>query len=91
MGTKGKSRWTLTNDQYGTGSNTLLIHGGRTTWEGNIAYNDNHITFETRPDPETTPFTFNNLPAGRYHLVIDADKPGAEGGVAIQLSAKPAP
>jgi type II secretory pathway pseudopilin PulG len=28
-------------------SNTLLIHGGRKTWEGNIAYNDNHVNFET--------------------------------------------
>lgn len=35
-------------------SNTYLIHGGRTTWEGNIAYNDNHISFETRIDPEPT-------------------------------------
>jgi hypothetical protein len=49
----------------GIGSNTLLIHGGRTTWEGNIAYNDNHIAFETRPDPETSPFTFNGLIAGQ--------------------------
>jgi prepilin-type N-terminal cleavage/methylation domain-containing protein len=48
----------------GVGSNTLLIHGGRTTWEGNIAYNDNHINFETRPDPEATPFTFSGLAAG---------------------------
>jgi prepilin-type N-terminal cleavage/methylation domain-containing protein len=45
----------------GTTSNTLLIHGGRTTWEGNIAYNDNHVSFESRPDPETTPFTFAQL------------------------------
>ena len=49
----------------GVGSNTLLIHGGRTTWEGNMAYNDNHVNFETRPDPETAPFTFNTLPAGQ--------------------------
>lgn len=49
----------------GSGSNTLLIHGGRTTWEGNIVYNDNHVNFETRPDPPTTPFTLNGLPAGR--------------------------
>ena len=47
----------------GVGSNTLLIHGGRTTWEGNIAYNDNHVNFETRADPESTPFTFNSLAA----------------------------
>jgi hypothetical protein len=37
-------------------SNTYLIHGGRTTWEGNIAYNDNHVNFETRIDPEATPY-----------------------------------
>jgi hypothetical protein len=37
-------------------SNTYLIHGGRTTWEGNIAYNDNHTAFETRIDPETMPY-----------------------------------
>ncbi len=47
--------------QVGTNSNTLLIHGGRTTWEGNIAYNDNHVNFETRPDPETSPFTFTGI------------------------------
>jgi len=47
----------------GVGSNTLAIHGGRTTWEGNISYNDNHVNFETRPDPETVPFTFTGLPA----------------------------
>lgn len=50
--------------RVGINSNTLLIHGGRTTWEGNIAYNDNHVNFETRADPETLPFTFNGLAAG---------------------------
>ncbi len=35
-------------------TNTYLIHGGRRTWEGNIAYNDNHVSFETRLDPEST-------------------------------------
>jgi prepilin-type N-terminal cleavage/methylation domain-containing protein len=49
--------------EVGVGSNTLAIHGGRTTWEGNVSYNDNHVNFETRPDPETTPFTFTGLPA----------------------------
>ena len=33
----------------------------------------------------------SSLPAGRYHLVIDADHVGAEGVVAVQLSAKAAP
>jgi prepilin-type N-terminal cleavage/methylation domain-containing protein len=51
--------------RVGINSNTLLIHGGRTTWEGNISYNDNHVNFETRADPETLPFTFSSLPAGQ--------------------------
>lgn len=32
-------------------SNTFLIHGGRGTWEGNIGYNDGHVTFETSLKP----------------------------------------
>jgi hypothetical protein len=31
------------------------------------------------------------LPGGRYHLVVEADRPGAEGGVALQLSAVASP
>lgn len=41
-------------------STTLLIHGGRTTWEGNIAYNDNHVNFETTMSPESTPYPTAN-------------------------------
>lgn len=33
-------------------SNTFLIHGGKDAWEGNIAYNDNHVNFETTLAPE---------------------------------------
>ncbi|MEK6703480.1 MAG: prepilin-type N-terminal cleavage/methylation domain-containing protein [Planctomycetota bacterium] len=44
-------------------SNTLLIHGSRTAWEGNIGYNDNHVNYESRPDPDTSPFTFSSLSA----------------------------
>ncbi|MBX3379732.1 MAG: hypothetical protein KF805_06530 [Phycisphaeraceae bacterium] len=35
-----------------TASNSLLIHGARNSWEGNVARNDNSVSFETRPDPE---------------------------------------
>ncbi|MFT3685497.1 MAG: type II secretion system protein [Phycisphaerales bacterium] len=50
--------WTLlANSPTGTGSQTLAIHGGRTTWEGNIGYNDNHVNFETRADPTEITFT----------------------------------
>jgi len=66
-------KWTLHKDsgrsqggntEIGINSNTLRIHGGTETWEGNIVYNDNHVNYETRPDPETLPFTFAGLPAG---------------------------
>jgi prepilin-type N-terminal cleavage/methylation domain-containing protein len=49
----------------GDASNTLLIHGGRSTWEGNIAYNDNHVNFETAAAPDTLPFTFNGLSSNK--------------------------
>lgn len=45
---------------YGLGSNTLLIHGGKTTWEGNIGYNDNHVEFENRPDPDGVVLTIDD-------------------------------
>ena len=74
-GTGNPPAWVLMNTapsggadgttEGGINSNTLLIHGGRTTWEGNIAYNDNHVNFETRPDPETLPYTFSGLTANQ--------------------------
>jgi hypothetical protein len=35
-------------------SNTMRIHGGKNSWEGNVAYNDNSLQFETSLAPETT-------------------------------------
>ncbi|HMN41935.1 MAG TPA: prepilin-type N-terminal cleavage/methylation domain-containing protein [Phycisphaerales bacterium] len=32
-------------------SNSLGLHGGPSTWEGNIGYNDNHVSFETTLSP----------------------------------------
>jgi prepilin-type N-terminal cleavage/methylation domain-containing protein len=56
--------WGLTDDAFGTGSNTLLIHGSRISWSGNVGYNDNHVEFETKPDPEDVTWTFTSLTAG---------------------------
>lgn len=53
-----------------TSSHTLLIHGSRDTWEGNIAYNDNHVSFQTRPDPDTDAWTFKGL-AGPNKVRLD--------------------
>ena len=53
------NRWTLVTgvNMGGTDSPTLLIHGGRNTWEGNIGYNDNHVNFETKPNPDQITYT----------------------------------
>ncbi len=50
-------RWTLLAGLTGTQSNTLLIHGGRSSWEGNIGYNDGHVSFETKPNPDGLTYT----------------------------------
>lgn len=56
--TSTTARWgLLQNSRIGDQSNTLGIHGGRTTWEGNVAYNDNHVTFETKPNPDSVTYT----------------------------------
>ena len=36
-------------------------------------------------------YTVVKAPAGKYHLVVDADRPGKEGGVVLQLSGVPNP
>jgi len=55
----------LPNSDYGDRSVTLLIHGSRVKWEGNIGFNDNHVEFVTRADPEYVTFSFTNLPVGQ--------------------------
>ncbi len=50
--------------KLGEGSQTLLIHGGRTTWEGNVGFNDNHVDFATKPEPDALTYTFTKLAAG---------------------------
>src|SRR5690606_29157323 len=51
--------------ELGARSNTLLIHGSRTQWNGNIAFNDNHVEFLTKPDPDNITHTFMGLAAGQ--------------------------
>ncbi|HEX8875127.1 MAG TPA: prepilin-type N-terminal cleavage/methylation domain-containing protein [Phycisphaerales bacterium] len=64
--------WTLSKTAKGSpsipnasASNTLLIHGARTSWEGNLARNDGSVNFETRPDPENIPILFATAQAGQ--------------------------
>jgi prepilin-type N-terminal cleavage/methylation domain-containing protein len=48
---------TLADGPTGTKSITLLIHGAESVWEGNIAYNDNHVNFETSTYPDGMLYT----------------------------------
>jgi prepilin-type N-terminal cleavage/methylation domain-containing protein len=50
-----------TNSDVGDQSITLLIHGARNKWEGNIAFNDNHVEFLQKADPDNLTYTFSTL------------------------------
>lgn len=63
--------WTLVENEQapeggydtamGTTSNTLLIHGTRDAWEGNVVMNDNACHYFTDPAPREVMFTFEGL------------------------------
>ena len=42
----------------GRNSITLAMNGNRSEWAGNIGFNDSHVDFFNRPDPEQIIFTF---------------------------------
>ena len=57
-------------------SNTFLIHGGQSTWEGNIAYNDGHVAFETSPTPDLLSTSFRiSVNGQRVRDVLFYDEP----------------
>ncbi len=55
-----QSEWNLKEGAEGTESFTLLIHGSKNKWEGNIGYNDGSVKFENRPDPKEVTIEFEN-------------------------------
>ncbi len=71
-GGAGGNAWTLpTNNEFGDGSNTLLIHGGRNTWEGNVGFNDNHVSFANEPDPDSIPYSFTGITNAEFKTQND--------------------
>lgn len=59
--------------RQGFQSVTLLIHGGKRSWEGNVGFNDNHVEFATSPAPSNIrfPYTGGGGPAGSEEQVPD--------------------
>jgi prepilin-type N-terminal cleavage/methylation domain-containing protein len=68
-GNGSTATWNLVaNNDFGDRSITLLIHGSRVKWEGNIGYNDNHVEFHTKADPESLTFSFTGFQPGQRSL-----------------------
>jgi len=51
--------WRLRPGASGDQSNRLLIYGAKHLWEGNVGFNDTHVVFSTRPDPDQMPVTYS--------------------------------
>lgn len=52
------SPWELEEGATGEGSITLQMHGNRNRWEGLVGYNDAHVDFANKVDPDNLTFTF---------------------------------
>lgn len=58
-----------------TDSTTLLIHGSRTRWEGNVGYNDNHVSFETSLTPGNGALAYRDGAGVEWYDVLFYDEP----------------
>jgi type II secretory pathway pseudopilin PulG len=73
---KGKSR-KVSPSPRSAFSNTYGIHGPRTTWEGNIAYGDNAVHYETSMFTETAngSLTYTDTAGVKWNDLLFFDEP----------------
>lgn len=68
----------LAGSTFGDGSTTMEIHGAPDAWAGNIAFNDHHVGFVKRPDPEMLVWAFpeleRHLPDNVFHSEFDQNR-----------------
>lgn len=69
----GPESWVLATGARGVDSDSLRIHGGKDTWEGNIAYNDGHVDFETSFNPKqiTIKYAADPMTPKRDNFFVD--------------------
>jgi len=68
-GSDAEGTWDLYDDggsgggdsPLGVNSVTLAMNGNRTEWAGNVGFNDAHVDFFNRPDPEQVIWTFTGI------------------------------
>jgi len=72
--------YALTDGATGTDSETLRIHGGKSSWEGNVAYNDNHVNFETTAQPKELPGVAFGSTVCKDNIFV-VENPGADPNV----------
>ena len=51
LGNRGVKNGSLVSTDYNV-SKTLAIHGGDKQWEGNVCFNDNHVAYENKFQPD---------------------------------------
>lgn len=80
---------TPTTTMVNPASNTLRIHGVPGTWEGNVAYNDNHVAFESQTwgiDLRGIPITYTTQGDTQQTDVFFCDEPDDANGTNAFLS-----
>jgi prepilin-type N-terminal cleavage/methylation domain-containing protein len=68
-GSGAEGTWSLYDDggsgggdtPLGINSVTLAMNGNRSEWAGNVGFNDAHVDFFNRPDPESVIWSFTGL------------------------------
>lgn len=70
--TLNNGNWKATpGSSFGSRSVTMKIHGPGSAWHGNVGFNDQHVEFFTRPDPQTLTWTFTGPSGGTPQSLAD--------------------